>query len=60
MPDGAAARIQRLTKRAYRILGMEGYGRIDWRLDEHTIEAGRRGIAMAREALQQAAKRRAA
>lgn len=33
MPDGAAALITRWSKRAYRILGLEGYGRIDWRLD---------------------------
>ena len=32
----------------------------DWRLDEHTKELGRHGIAEARRALQEAAKRAAA
>lgn len=30
-----------------------------WRLDEHTREIGRRGVALAREALRQAAARAA-
>jgi hypothetical protein len=33
---------------------------IDWRLDERTREAGRRGIAEARQALKEASKRNAA
>lgn len=32
--------------------------RNDWRLDETTIEIGRRGIALAREALRESAKSR--
>jgi hypothetical protein len=32
----------------------------DWRLDEHTKEVGRQGIAAARAALEQAARRSAA
>ncbi len=32
----------------------------DWRLDEHTREVGRRGLAEARAALQAAARRAAA
>jgi len=30
---------------------------VDWRLDEHTKEIGRQGIAAAREALAQATRR---
>ena len=33
---------------------------VDWRLDEHTKEVGRRGIAEARKALAEAARRAAA
>jgi D-alanine-D-alanine ligase len=33
LPEGAAARIERLAKRVYRALDMTGYGRIDLRLD---------------------------
>jgi hypothetical protein len=33
---------------------------VDWRLDEHTKEVGRRGIAEARRALAAAARRAAA
>ena len=29
-------------------------GEPDWRLDEHTVEVGRRGVAAAREVLRQA------
>jgi hypothetical protein len=32
----------------------------DWRLDEHTKDVGRKGIAAARQALEQAARRAAA
>ncbi len=32
----------------------------EWRLDERTREAGRRGVEQAREALKEAARRRAA
>jgi D-alanine-D-alanine ligase len=42
LPDGAEARIERVAKRVYRILGMSGYARIDMRLDAagnaHIIE----------------------
>jgi len=34
LPDGVADRIQRLCKRAYRILGLTGYARMDLRLTE--------------------------
>ncbi len=33
---------------------------VDWRLDEYTKEVGRRGIAEARKALEEAARRTAA
>jgi len=33
--DELRAHIERTTKRIYRVLGMSGYGRIDFRLDEH-------------------------
>jgi hypothetical protein len=32
---------------------------VDWRLDEHTKEVGRQGIAAARRALEEAARRAA-
>ena len=38
----------------------EAASRRAWRLDEHTREIGRRGVAQAREALRQAAPSRAA
>jgi D-alanine-D-alanine ligase len=33
LPDGAAAAIQRLCKRVYRVLDLSGYARVDLRLD---------------------------
>ena len=42
MPDGAEAQLQKLAKRIYRLLGLSGYARLDWRLAEdgtfHLIE----------------------
>lgn len=32
LPEGIAERIARLGKRAYRLLGLTGYARLDWRL----------------------------
>lgn len=34
-------------------------GQPSWRLDEHTRDIGRRGVALAREALRQATRRAA-
>jgi D-alanine-D-alanine ligase len=34
LPQGVADQLGHLSKRIYRILGLEGYGRIDYRLDE--------------------------
>ncbi len=44
------------TQLAFRLEGQDD----DWRLDEPTREAGRRGVAEARRALAAAVKRRAA
>ena len=35
LPEGAADRIGHLCKRIYRTLGLSGYARIDFRMDEH-------------------------
>ena len=34
LPDGVAARVQRLCKRVYRTLDLSGYARVDLRMDE--------------------------
>ncbi len=43
LPDGVEAMLVRQSKRIYRILGLEGYGRIDYRMDAegrlHFLEA---------------------
>jgi D-alanine-D-alanine ligase len=43
LPDGVKAMLVRQSKRIYRILGLEGYGRIDYRMDPegrlHFLEA---------------------
>lgn len=39
--------------RSVRTAGSTATERINWRLDDETIESGRRGIAKAREALRQ-------
>jgi D-alanine-D-alanine ligase len=43
LPDGIEAMLVRQSKRVYRILGLEGYGRIDYRMDPegrlHFLEA---------------------
>lgn len=43
LPDGVEAMLVRQSKRIYRILGLEGYGRVDYRMDPegrlHFLEA---------------------
>jgi hypothetical protein len=41
------------------LLDDDEVGQKDWQLDEHTREIGRRGVALAREALRQAVRRAA-
>ena len=42
------------------LLLIDSGDRVEWRLDERTREAGRRGVAEAREALRHATRRTAA